>query len=344
MKTVQFRQHGLSNMLEVKDIQKPVISKNQVLVKIMSSGLNHLDLWIRGGLPGLKIPLPHIPGSDGAGTIVEIGSDVNNWKVGDDVIIQPGTFCGECPSCLAGEEDLCPHYGILGETESGVQQEFVALNSENLGKKPIDMSWEAAGCLALSALTAHHMLMARAEIKSSDTVLILGGDSGVGIYGIQIAKYYGATVIASGSSESKRKFAMELGADYVINHREENFSREIKKLTAGKGVNIVFEHIGQATWLESIKSLAWNGRLVTCGSTTGTQGELNLQHLFYKRLSILGSTMGSVSDFRTIIKLAKTGAIKPVIDKVFPFPRASEAHDYLKNEHQFGKVVLMGWD
>jgi len=344
MKAIQFSQHGNSSVLEYVEQERPHITDGQVLVEIKAASLNHLDLWIRRGLPGLQINLPHTPGSDAAGVIVAVGSSITDWNVGAEVVVQPGTFCGTCDPCLAGNEDMCPAYGILGETEAGLQQQFVALLPKNIGAKPKNLSFVEAAALPLAALTAWNMLKNRAQLKPGETLLVLGAGSGVGSMAVQMGKYQGATVIATGGSKAKRQLALDLGATHVLNHHQPGFSREIKKLTNGKGADVVFEHIGEATWADSLKSLAVGGRLVTCGATTGIKGHLNLQHLFYKRQSILGSTMGSVSDFHACLDLAGQGTLRPVIDKTFPFREIQKAHDHLEFKHGFGKVVLEGWN
>ncbi|MCF7825726.1 MAG: zinc-binding dehydrogenase [Candidatus Marinimicrobia bacterium] len=340
---IQFSAHGSSDVLELSTMEKPSPDNNQVLVEIKAASLNHLDLWLRRGLPGLDIPLPHIPGSDASGVIAEVGSEVKNWNVGDEVVIQPGTFCGECPQCLAGREDMCASYGILGETESGVQRQYISLLPANIGPKPKNLSFVEAAALPLASLTAWNMLKNRAHLQSGETLLVLGAGSGVGSMAVQMGRYLGARVIATAGSELKRKLAFSLGADEVLNHRQEGFSKQVKTLTKGRGANVVFEHIGESTWTESMKSLAVGGRLVTCGATTGVKGEVNLRHLFYKRQSVLGSTMGSVSDFNECLHLAEQKVLIPVIDKVFPFQNIRGAHDHLEFEHAFGKVVLEGW-
>lgn len=343
MKRIQFEEHGKSSVLNIVTTNPPVLLANQLLVETKASGLNHLDLWIRRGLPGLNIPLPHVPGSDAAGVIVGMGSDVEGWSVGDEVVVQPGTFCGSCAACLDGKEDMCPSYGILGETETGIQQQYVALPESSLGKKPKNLSFSEAAALPLSALTSWNMLKNRAGLIAGETALILGAGSGVGVMAIQIAKYLGARVIATGGTEQKRDLASRLGADEVLNHREAGFGKQVKQLTEKRGADVVFEHIGEATWGESLKALAIGGRLVTCGATTGISGSVNLQHLFFKRQSILGSTMGSVADFQQCLKLADEGVLKPVLDKVLPFGQVKAAHDQLEFHHAFGKVVLEGW-
>ena len=343
MKAVQFLEHGSADVLHLADRDTPACGPNQVLVQIQAAGLNHLDLWIRRGLPGLKVPLPHVPGSDGAGVIVERGSQIKDWQVGDEVVIQPNTFCGTCPACQQGNEHQCPKHGILGETQAGVQQEVVAMNPENIGPKPVRLSMTEAGAFALSALTSWQMLKSRAQLRRDENILILGGGSGVGSMAIQMARYLGARVIATAGSDEKRQLCYSLGADEVLDQHAPGFSKQVKALSPG-GVDVVFEHIGEAVWDEAVRSLAVGGRLVTCGATTGYHGSLNLQHLFYKRLSILGSTMGSVSDFHECLHLAEQGALTPVIDRSFPFRAAADAHRYLDETHAFGKVVLDDWN
>ncbi|MBT4035467.1 MAG: zinc-binding dehydrogenase [Candidatus Marinimicrobia bacterium] len=341
---IQFSKHGLSDVLDVSTMDKPGADDNQVLVEIKAASLNHLDLWLRRGLPGLNIPLPHIPGSDASGVIAEVGSKVKDWHIGDEVLIQPGTFCGECDQCQAGREDLCASYGILGETQGGVQRQYMCLSPANIGPKPKNLSFVEAAALPLASLTAWNMLKNRARLRSGETLLVLGAGSGVGSMAVQIGRHMGARVIATGGSEEKQKLAFSLGADEVLNHRQTGFSKQVRVLTNGRGADVVFEHIGASTWADSMKSLAVGGRIVTCGATTGVKGGINLRHLFYKRQTILGSTMGSVSDFYECIHLAEQKALVPVIDKTFAFQDIRGAHDHLEFEHAFGKVVLEGWD
>ncbi len=341
---IQFTQHGSSEVLDISTMEKPSPDVNQVLVEIKAASLNHLDLWLRRGLPGLSIPMPHIPGSDASGIIAEVGSGVKDWHVGDEVVVQPGTFCGACEQCQSGHEDLCASYGILGETQSGVQRQYMCLSPSNIGPKPKNLSFVEAAALPLASLTAWNMLKNRAQLRSGETLLVLGAGSGVGSMAVQMGRYLGARVIATGGSEEKQKLSFSLGADEVLNHRQEGFSSQVKALTNGRGADVVFEHIGAATWTDSMKSLAVGGRIVTCGATTGVKGELNLRHLFYKRQSVLGSTMGSVSDFNECLQLAEQKALIPVIDQVFNFQNIRDAHDHLEFEHAFGKVVLEGWD
>lgn len=344
MKAVQFSKHGTSNVLDIISLEEPQLEQNQVLIEIKAASLNHLDLWLRRGLPGLKIPLPHIPGSDASGVILEVGSEVKDWFVGDEVVIQPGTFCGSCQQCQSGHEDMCASYGILGETEGGVQRQYMCLPAVNIGPKPKSLSFVEAAALPLAALTSWNMLKNRAQLKTGETLLVLGAGSGVGSMAVQMGRYMGAHVIATGGSEEKQKLAFSLGADEVLNHHQAGFSKQVRALTKGRGADVVFEHVGANTWDDSMKSLATGGRLVTCGATTGVRGEINLRHLFYKRQTILGSTMGSVSDFNECLHLAEQKVLSPVIDKVFHFQDIRRAHDRLEFDHTFGKVVLEGWE
>jgi len=341
---IQFSKHGPSDVLDIATLESAEARAGQVKVEIKAASLNHLDLWLRRGLPGLNIPLPHIPGSDASGIITEVGEGVQGWHRGDEVVVQPGTFCGQCTTCESGREDMCASYGILGETEAGVQRQFMCLPVENIGPKPRQLSFVEAAALPLAAMTSWNMLKNRAKLEPEETLLVLGAGSGVGSMAIQMGRYLGARVIATGGSEEKQKLAFSLGADEVLNHRQTGFSKQVRALTGGRGADVVFEHTGAATWEDSMRSLATGGRIVTCGATTGVKGEINLRHLFYKRQSVLGSTMGSVSDFQECLQLAEKKVLAPIIDKVFPFQEVRSAHDHLEFEHAFGKVVLEGWE
>ena len=344
MKTIQLLEHGDSQTLKLLSGEAPSVEAGEVLVSVKAAALNHLDLWIRRGLPGLHIPLPHIPGSDASGVITDVGEGVEGWQVGDEVVIQPGTFCGQCDFCASGREDMCPDYGILGETQAGVMQEVLKLKPENIAAKPNNLSFEEAAALPLAALTAWNMLKNRAALRAGEVLLVLGAGSGVGSMAVQMGRHLGAKVIATGGSEEKRKLAFSLGASEVLNHHAPGFARSVKALTGGRGADVVFEHVGASTWIDSMRSLAVGGRLVTCGATTGVKGEIDIRHLFYKRQSVLGSTMGSVSDLHECLHLAKQKALIPIVDRVFPFKSIHEAHHYLEHAHQFGKVVLSNWE
>ncbi|MCF7800904.1 MAG: zinc-binding dehydrogenase [Candidatus Marinimicrobia bacterium] len=340
MQALQYHKFGGPDVLKLENLPDPEVTRDTVLVRMKATALNHLDIWVRNGIPGLPIIMPHVPGSDGAGVVEAVGRNVSGWKAGDEVVIQPGTFCGHCEACQRGQEDLCPEYGILGETSPGVMQTLKNYDPVNLGRKPANLTWEESAALPLVYLTAWNMLINRAELKAGETVLVQGASSGVGMAAIQIAKHVGATVIATARTAVKRTAAGLLGAHYTLNSAEPKMYKEVKSLTRGKGVDVVVEHVGQATWQNSLRSLGFAGRLVTCGATTGPVAEVEIRHIFSKRLSILGSTMGSVADFNAVLFLAEKGVLKPWIDRVFPLDKGQAAHTYLVSEHGFGKVVI----
>ena len=340
MRQVQITAFGGPEVLKIASVPVPEPGPEEVCLQVKAAALNHLDLWVRQGLPRLNIQVPHVPGSDAAGVVVAVGEKVSEWQPGDEVVVQPGFGCGTCRFCREGREAFCERYHIRGETYPGVQQEFLVVKGEHLAPKPSRLSFVEAAAVPLAAMTAWNMLINRARLQPGETVLILGAGSGVGSFGVQIAKHQGARVIATAGNAAKQASARELGADEVINHRETGFYRQVKDLTDGRGVDVVFEHIGPATWADSLKSLAWGGRLVTCGATTGTEATINIAHLFYKRQTILGSTMGSRSDFLKVVELADQGVLRPVLDRVFPFQEVAQAHQYFEERHGFGKIVL----
>ncbi|MFQ6606924.1 MAG: zinc-binding dehydrogenase [Fidelibacterota bacterium] len=338
MKAVRIHEHGGPEVLCWEKISAPKMDRNEVLVEIKAAAMNHLDIWVREGLP--RVPLPVIMGSDGSGVIVETGSDTEGWQIGDEVMIQPGTYCGTCNWCLSGQENYCANYGILGETEDGTQCEFLAIQPGNLIRKPSTITFDDAAAFSLVFLTAHAMLIRRAHLQAGETVLVLGGASGVGTAAIQIAKLFNCIVIAVAGNEKKLELCRELGADHLISYREEKIYQRVKKITGGLGVDIVVEHVGSATWLDSLRSLALGGRLVTCGATTGAQVEIDLRHLFRKQQSILGSTMGDLQSFREVVSWLAEGKVRPVVDRIFPMREIRQAHRYLETGQQSGKVVL----
>ena len=338
MKAIRIHEHGGVDALKWDDIPKPELSVNQVLIDVKATSLNHLDIWVRKGIPG--VPLPLITGSDAAGIISRVGDGVKKTRIGEKVMIQPLKFCGECASCKKGKENLCKSMGIMGENCQGVNAERINVNESQAIPFPDQLSFEAAASFTLVAQTSFHMLVSRANLQAGEFVLIWGASSGVGSMGIQIAKALGATVIAISGTNEKCEKAGLMGADHILNYITDDILGEVKSLTNGKGIDIVFEHVGQETWDISMKSLARGGRVVTCGATTGFKANLNLTHLFFKQQSILGSTMGSKSSFEGALKLLNEGKIKPVIDRIFPISEIQTAHDYLESSMQFGKVVL----
>jgi NADPH:quinone reductase-like Zn-dependent oxidoreductase len=340
MKAVIFEKHGGPEVLKLAEVPDPKIKANEVLVEVRACALNHLDVWVRNGLPGIKIPLPHILGDDIAGVVRETGELVTWVNPGDEVMIQPGVSCGHCAECLAGRDNMCDDYDIIGYRRDGGYAEFVAVPGVNVIPKPKNLSWTEAAALPLVTLTAWHMLIARANLQPGEDVLVHAAGSGVGSLGIQIAKLRGARVITTASSDDKLAKARELGADAGVNYTRDDWPKEVKRLTNARGVDVVFEHTGAATWPGSILSLKKGGRLVTCGATSGFDAKTDLRHVFYRHLTILGSMMGSKADLLTAMKFIESGQIRAAVDRTLPLAEARKAHELIEDRAQFGKVVL----
>jgi len=340
LRAIVFQQHGGPEVLKYTDAPEPTLRSNDVLVHVKACALNHLDLWVRRGLPNVPIPLPHIPGSDIAGEIAKIGADVTTVRVGQKVVLAPLVSCGKCPACIAGLDNRCRQATNLGYMLDGGCAEFVRAPEVNCLPYPENLKWEEAASVPLVFQTAWHMLVARAELQPGEDALILGAGSGVGSAAIQVAKLFGARVIATAGSDEKLAKAKELGADYLINHKTQKIREEVRRITNKRGVDVVFEHVGTATWEDSLASLAPCGRLVTCGATTGYDAKVDLRFLFSRQLSLLGSYMGTKSELHTVMKLVAAGRLKPVVDRIFPLAQAAAAHAYLESSAQFGKVVL----
>jgi NADPH:quinone reductase-like Zn-dependent oxidoreductase len=341
MKATIFRQHGGAEVLEYADVDEPRIRANEVLVEVRACALNHLDVWARKGLPGIEIPLPHILGNDIAGVVREAG-EVADWvRPGDEVLLQPGVSCGHCAECLRGADNLCPAYDMLGYRRDGGYAELVAAPAVNVIRKPPGLSWEEAAALPLVTVTAWHMLVTRAGVQPGEDVLIHAAGSGVGSIGIQIAKLRGARVIATAGSDEKLEKARSLGADEVINYTRADWPKEVRRLTNKKGVEVVFEHTGAETWPGSISALARDGRLVTCGATSGYDARTDLRQVFYRHVSLLGSFMGSKAELLDAMKFVERGLIRPVVDRTLPLAEARRAHELMEDRAQFGKLVLV---
>src|SRR2546422_7524277 len=341
MKAVIFEQHGGPEVLQYTEVADPKIKANEVLIEVRACALNHLDVWARSGLPGIKIPLPHILGNDVAGIVRDAGELVTWVKPGDEVMIQPGVSCGRCVECLAGRDNMCDEYDIVGYRRDGGYAEFVAVPGVNVIQKPKNLKWEEAAALPLVTLTAWHMLVTRAQVQPGEDVLIHAAGSGVGSLGIQIAKLHGARVIATASSNDKLAKARELGADETINYSSDDWPKQVRRLTNGRGVDVVFEHTGETTWPGSILSLKKGGRLVTCGATSGFDARTDLRHVFYRHLTILGSMMGSKADLLAAMKFIESGQIRAVIDCTLPLSEARIAHESMEDRAQFGKLILI---
>ena len=338
MKAVRFHQFGGPEVLKYEDVPDPRPREDQVLIRIKACALNHLDLWVRKGLPGVK--LPHINGSDVAGDVIEVGSYVESVKRGMRVLLAPMTFCNHCAQCTSGQQSFCREFSVLGYLNDGGNADFIAVPEVNVIPIPESLSYDQAASVPLVFLTAWHMLVARARIKPSDTVLVLGGGSGVGSAAIQICKMFGTTVLATAGDEPKLQKSRELGADHTINHYKQKIADEVRRITAKVGVDIVFEHVGAATWDDSVRSLRPGGTLVTCGATTGPEAKFDLRVLFSRQLSFLGSYMGTMGDLHEVLRHVFSGRLKPVVDRTFPLSEARAAHGRLENSEQFGKIVL----
>ena len=340
MKAIMINEHAGLDGISLENIDVPICTNNKVLVSIKASAINHLDIWVSNGLPGINIPLPLILGSDASGTIVKVGRNVDTYQIGDDVVIQPGTFNSNCDQVLNKRENYSSSYGILGETENGVQAEFVCLKESNLHIMSDHLTFEEASSMQLVFMTAYQMLVTRGHLMKDQVILIYGATSGVGSAAIQIAKEIGATVITTVGTQDKVKYGYDLGSDYVLLHNK-SIINEIKELTQGNGVDMVCEHIGEDTWNQSMKVLKKGGKIVTCGSTTGPKVSIDLRHLFSKQQTIIGSTMSDLPTFNSVLKKINNNIFKPFIDKIFLFDDIRIAHERMESRSHHGKIVLI---
>jgi len=339
MKAVRIHEFGGPEVLRYEDIPEPKLRKDQLLVRVRACALNHLDLWVRKApLPGVQ--LPHILGSDIAGEIVEVGEYVKGCTLGQRVVVAPQHFCNQCPACLDGRQNQCREFTVLGNAVDGGNCELFAVSPADVLPIPDDLSFVDAASVPLAFTTAWHMLVGRAGLRPGQTVLVLGANSGVGIAAIQIAKMLRARVIGTAGDDQKARKGLELGADFIVDHYKQKISEEVRKITGREGVDIVIEHVGAATWEESVRCLKPGGILVTCGATTGADAKINLQFLFARQLSLLGSYMGTMDDTRQALSHVFAGRLKPVVDRVFPLQEVRAAHEYLEKSQMFGKVVL----
>jgi NADPH:quinone reductase-like Zn-dependent oxidoreductase len=338
MKAVRIHQFGGPEVLTYEDVPDPKPRKDQVLVRVRACAMNHLDIFVRTGLPGVNPP--HILGSDIAGEIVEVGEYIGDFKPGTRVLLAPMHFCNRCAICVAGLQNQCRQFTALGFLVDGGNCELIAVPAVNVIPIPDSLDFNEAASVPLVFLTAWHMLVGRGGIRPGQTVLILGANSGVGIAAIQIAKMFHARVITTAGDERKMERARELGADFVIDHYKQKISQEVRKITNFEGVDIVIEHVGHATWDESVKSLKPGGTLVTCGATTGPKVDLDLRFLFSRQLSLFGSYMGTMSELHEVLGHVFAGRLKPVIDRTFPLSEIRNAHEYMEKSQMFGKILL----
>jgi len=343
MKAVLFHEFGGPEVLRHETTPDPEPKEGQVRVRLKASALNHLDLFLRGGEREKSIPLPHIPGCDGAGIVDVVGEGVASFVPGDRVFISPGLSCGTCSACTGNRETFCPSYHVLGTRENGTYAEYVCVPATNLGFLPEKLSFIEGASVPLVFLTAWHMLVTRAEILAGETVLVQGAGSGIGSAAIQIAKLHGARVITTAGSEEKLEKARALGADETVNYLEKNFVDEVRALTGKKGVDVIFEHTGGEVFARSITVLGRGGRLVTCGSTTDYMANVDVRYIYSRQQSILGSWMGWRHELDHVMKLfdaADGRKLNPVVDSVFPLEKAADAHRRMESRLNFGKIVL----
>ncbi|MFC3956762.1 zinc-binding dehydrogenase [Halovivax cerinus] len=341
MDAVTFTGHGGRDVIEYGEYPDPTVGDDEVLVDVEAGALNHLDVWTRGGLPTIDLEMPHVPGSDGAGVVEEVGDDVTRFDVGDRVAVTAGVSCGECEFCRDGDPTRCVSYHILGEHAPGVHAEKAAVPEDNLIPVPDGVDWTVAGSTSLVFQTAWRMLVDRADLRPGESILVLGASGGVGHAAVQIADYVGAEVYATGSTEAKLKAAREYGADHVCNYEESNFAEWIRAETGKRGVDVVVDHVGAATWRDSIKSLAKGGRLVTCGGTTGPNPETDIPRIFWNQLQIIGSTMATPGQVDDVMELVWDGTFEPAIREVLPMSETARAHELLEEREGFGKVVVV---
>ena len=341
MKAIVFDGFGGPEVLVARDVPEPVLRPDEVLVRVRACGINHLDLWVRAGLPGIMPEMPHILGNDIVGEIAAVGEAVRHVQPGQKTLVNPTLSCGTCESCMRGDDNLCRQYDVLGRRRQGGYAEFVAVPGANCLPYPERLTWEQAAAVPLVFLTAWHMLVARAHVRAGEDVLVIGAGSGVGSAAVQIARMLGARVIATAGDVNKLARARELGAHDTIDHVSEDIAARVRELTRRKGVEVVIEHVGGRVFEAGVAALARDGRLVTCGATIGARVALDLNHLFGRHLSLMGSWMGRRADMAEVLGHVARGALEPVVDSALPLTDARRAHERIEARQHFGKVVLV---
>jgi len=340
MKAVMLHSHGGPEVLEYTDFPTPEPGPGQVLVRLKAAALNRLDLWVRKGWPGIKLEYPHIPGADGAGEVAAVGAGVRKWAPGDWVVINSNLSCGECDYCLAGMDNRCRTWQLLGETVRGTYAQYVSISAGNLHRIPDGFSPRTAAAAGLVFHTAWHSLIRRGRLRAGETVLVVGASGGVNSACIQIAKLAGARVIVVGSNATKMELAQALGADDLIDRsKDENWSKQVFMMTDKRGADVVVDNVG-TTFPQSFRAASKGGRILTVGNTGGPQFEIDNRFIFSKHLSLLGSTMGTHNDFAQVMELIFAGKLKAVLDRDFPLQEAGAAQEYLASGEQLGKVTL----
>jgi NADPH:quinone reductase-like Zn-dependent oxidoreductase len=341
MKAIQYSKLGGPEVLQYLDVPTPKPQAHEILIRVLATSINHIDIHFRRGLPGVQSPLPHIPGSDAVGIVEEIGSNVKEFKIGDTIVMDPSASCGQCDFCNEGKINYCPKARILGRENDGAYAEFMVVPVENAMRLPAGFSVETAAAAPLVYLTAWSMVVTKGQVQKGQTVLVMGAGSGVGSAAIQIAKMFGATVYATAGSEEKIQKARELlKVDQAWNYTQIEIDREIRSATNKKGVDLIIDSVGGSQWVPMLKALKNGGTLVTCGATDGFDPKEDLRHIFFRQLRILGSTMGNRTEMREVMKHVFSGDLNPIVDKVFALKDAALAHQYVQDRKVFGKVVL----
>jgi NADPH:quinone reductase-like Zn-dependent oxidoreductase len=340
MKALAFNEFGGADRLRWQDVPDPEVGPGQVLLRVRACALNHLDIFVREGIPALNTPLPFWTGCDIAGEVAEVGPGVEGVRTGERVVVNPSLSCGRCEFCIAGEDCLCPRYGIIGEHVPGGLAEYVVVPAANLLRLPDHIGWEEGASFMLTNMTAWRMVVTQARVRPGEDVLILGVGGGVSSTAVQIAKLCGARVIVTSSSDEKLARAKALGADVGFNYAREDWAKAVRDLTGKRGVDVVIENVGAATWKHSLRALRKGGRLVTCGATTGPLGETDIRVVFWNQISIIGSTMATRKEFHDVMRLCFAGRLKPIVDQVFPVQEGAEAQRRMEKAQQFGKIVL----
>ncbi len=342
MNAVTFHQHGGPEQLLYEDVPVPVPQAGEVLVRVRACALNHLDIWIRQGIPNYPITLPHISGCDVSGVVERVGEAVQApFSIGQPVVVSPGISCWQCECCLAGRDNFCPTYRLVGAQVDGGYAEFVKVPAVNLLPMPAGLTVEQAAAYPLVSVTAWHMVKTLANVQPGETVLVMGAGSGVGSMGVQIARLLGARVLSTVGTDDKRERAEMLGADVVINHAREDVTDRVRAATDGRGVDVIIEHVGQAVWESCLRSLTRGGRLVTCGSTSGPESRLDVRSVYARQLTIMGSYMGTRAELLEVSRFIRDGKLTPVVDSVFPLSDARQAQERMLARKSFGKIILV---
>ncbi len=339
MKALFFAEHGGIDKIQFGEQPVPEPGPGEVRVKLATAALNHLDLFVLEGMPGIPIGLPHIGGADGAGRVDAVGPGVAGVEIGSEVVFDPGLSCGTCGYCLAGEQSLCVRFGVLGEHNNGTFAECVVVAAASLAPRPPHLSWEESAAFGLTYLTAWRMLINRGRLQAGETVLIHGIGGGVSLACLQLAKVVGARVIATSRDQIKLDRATEMGADHVL-QSDSTVAKSVRGLTEKRGADVVVDSVGEATWMQSLKAAAKGGRIVTCGATSGPNPAEEIRIIFWNQLSIIGSTMGSREDWRQLLAAVNAHQLRPVVDRVFDLEQGREAFQRLDRAEQFGKIVL----